>query len=91
MGEATNARDFMLIAKTTAQADRAFHERLRAALRLAALSFPQVAWRADFDLGPREHVEIVSAPDHGVARALTEMLSHTCGVRVELAPLRNGW
>lgn len=91
MGEATNARDFMLIAKTTAQGDRAFHERLRTALRLAALSFPQIAWRADFDLGPREHVEIVSAPDHGAARALTEMLNHTCGVRVELAPLRNGW
>lgn len=91
MGEATNARDFMLIAKTTAQGDGAFHERLRTALRLAVVSFPQIARRADFDIGPREHVEIVSAPDHGVARALTEMLSHTCGVRVELAPLRNGW
>ena len=91
MGEATNARDFMLIAKTTAQSERGFHERLRAALRLAALSFPQIAWRADFDVGPREHVDIFSAPDHAAARAVTEMLNHTCGVRVELAPLRDGW
>jgi len=91
MGEATNARDFMLIAKTTAQSERGFHERLRAALRLAAVSFPQIAWRADFDVGPREHVEIFGASDHAAARAISDAVSRAGGVRTELAPLRDGW
>jgi hypothetical protein len=90
MGELSSVRDFMLIAKA-AQDDSDFHQRFRAALRLAAVSYPQIAWRADFDLGPREHVDIFSAPDRGAARELSEMLNRICDVRVELAPLRNGW
>lgn len=90
MGELSTVHDFMLIAKNT-QGDGDFHRRLRAALELAALSYPQIAWRADFDLGPREHVDIFSAPDRDAARAVAEMLNHTWGVRAELAPLRNGW
>ena len=90
MGESATLRDFMMIAKAT-RVDDAFHSRVRETVRLAAVLHPEITWRADFDLGPCEHVDIFSAPDHGAARALTEMLNHTCGVHVELAPLRNGW
>jgi len=88
--QSTGNPDFMLIAKAT-DAARDFHPRLRAALRLAAASFPQIAWRADFDVSPREHVDIFSAPSHDAARALVQMLNRSCGVRAELAALKRRW
>ena len=90
MGQAGSFRDFMLIITAGHQASD-FHPRVREALRLAAATHPQVAWRADFDVGPREHVEVFSAPDFAAARQVTAALAGVPGVRTELAPLKNGW
>jgi hypothetical protein len=90
MGQLGNLRDFILIARAT-QGAADFHERIRGALRLAAASLSQVAWRADFDVGPGEHVEIFGAPDSGYARKVSELVTAIPGVRAEIAPLRKGW
>jgi hypothetical protein len=90
MGESATLRDFMMIAKAT-RVDDAFHSRVRETVRLAAVLHPEITWRADFDLGPCEHVDIFSAPDRGAARAISDAVSEAGGVRAELAPLRNRW
>ena len=90
MGESETLRDFMLIAIAT-RADDAFHSRVHEAVRLAAARHPEIAWRAEFDVGPREHVEIFGAFDHAAARAISDAVSQAGGVRAELARLRNGW
>ena len=90
MGQLRDLRDFILIARAT-QGAGDFHERIRGAVRLAAASLPEVAWRADFDVGPGEHVEIFGAPDSGYARKVSELVTAIPGVRAEIAPLGKGW
>ena len=90
MGQLGNMRDFILIARATQRAGD-FHERIRGAVRLAAASLPELAWRADFDVGPGEHVEIFGAPDSEYARKVCELVTAIPGVRVEVAPLAKGW
>jgi hypothetical protein len=83
-------RDFMLIARSI-DGSGEFHARIKQALQFAAADRPEVAWRAEFDLGPKEHVEVFTAPDIGTAREVSDMVNTVAGVRIELAPLRNGW
>jgi hypothetical protein len=90
MGELANLRDFMLIARAI-EPSAEFLPRLREALRLAAASHPEIAWRAYFDVSPRDHVEIFSAPDFAAAREVSALLSGVQGMRAELAPLKNRW
>lgn len=90
MGHTADLKDFMLIARAAGAGD-AFHARIRQALERAAATHPGIAWRADFDLGPTEHVEVFSAPDFASAREVSRMMSTLEGVRAELAPLRSGW
>lgn len=90
MRQTSRIRDFMLIVTAGHQASD-FHPRVREALRLAAATHPEVAWRADFDVGPSEHVEVFSAPDFAAARQVSAVLDGVPGLRTELAPLKNGW
>ena len=83
-------RDFMLIARSTDGNGR-FHDRIKRAVQMASASRPEVTWRAEFDLSAKEHVEVFSAPDIAVAREVSNVVSAVDGLRVELAPLRNGW
>lgn len=90
MGQASNLRDFMVIARATGEAQN-FHKRIKQAMRIAADALPQIAWRADFDLGPREHVDVISAPDLGSARKVVAVVTQLDGVNAELALLRKPW
>ena len=90
MGQLGSLKDFMLII-TAAQGGEDFHPCVHSALQLAAAAHPEVALRADFDVGPREHVEVFTAPDIGTARDIAHSISKMEGLRAELAPLRNGW
>jgi hypothetical protein len=90
MGQLGNLKDFMLIV-TASQGNEDFHPRVRSALEFAAAAHPEVALRADFDVGPREHVEVFTAPDMGTARNIAYSVGKLEGLRAELAPLRSGW
>jgi hypothetical protein len=90
MEQPENLRDFILIARATQRAGD-FRDRIRGAVRLAAASLPDIAWRADFDFGPGEHVEIFGAPDSSAAHRVSELMSAVPGVRAEVAPLRSRW
>jgi hypothetical protein len=90
MGQISSLRDFMVIARAAEGAEK-FHARIRQVLDMAALVHPEISWRAQFELGPSEHVEVFSAPDFGAAREVSRMMGALQGVRAELAPLRKGW
>ncbi|HEX6267223.1 MAG TPA: hypothetical protein VFZ81_10040 [Burkholderiales bacterium] len=90
MGQLGNPKDFMLII-TASQGSDDFHPRVRSALQFALAAHSEVALRADFDVGPREHVEVFTAPDIGTARDIAHSLGKLAGLRAELAPLRHGW
>ena len=90
MGHFASLKDFMLIARGTEGAEK-FHDRIKQAIDIAARMHPDIAWRAQFEIGPTEHVEVFSAPDFGAARQVSSLMGALAGVKAELAPLRNGW
>jgi hypothetical protein len=85
-----NLKDFMLITRATDAAGD-FHARVRQALEIAASLHPAIAWRAQFELGPAEHVEVFSAPDSAQARQVSGIMGALAGVRAEVAPLTKAW
>jgi hypothetical protein len=90
MGQRAELQDFMLIARCTGE-DAVLHARIEQALRLAAAAHPQMRRLADFDLGARQHVEVISAPDRATARSVVDMVNGLEGVKAELAPMRGRW
>lgn len=90
MQQLTSARDFMLIARST-RGDEKFHARIGQVVDLAKKLYPTISWRAQFELGPREHVEVFSAGDSAIARQVSRLLGALQDVKAELAPLRSGW
>jgi hypothetical protein len=90
MGQLGSLKDFMLIVRRTAAGEE-FHARVKQAVELAARVHPDIAWRAQFELGPAEHVEVFSAPDLGAARQVSNLMGALHGVKAEVAPLRHGW
>ncbi|HEX6318944.1 MAG TPA: hypothetical protein VFZ84_08710 [Burkholderiales bacterium] len=90
MGQLASLNDFMLIARATESAEK-FHSRVKQVLEIAASLHPDIAWRAQFEIGPAEHVEVFSAPDSGVARQVSSLMGALQGVKAEVAPLRRGW
>jgi hypothetical protein len=90
MGQLASLKDFMLIARATESAEK-FHARVKQVLEIAASLHPDIAWRAQFEIGPAEHVEVFSAPDSGVARQVSSLMGALQGVKAEVAPLRRGW
>jgi len=90
MRQLASFSDFMLIAHATESAEK-FHARVKQVLEVAANLHPDIAWRAQFEIGPAEHVEVFSAPDSGVARQVSSLIGALQGVTAEVAPLRKGW
>lgn len=91
---ATGARgqDFLFIARAIDEAHNGFQARVRGALSFALGRHPEITLRASFDLGPREHVEVFSAPTPTQARQLAEEMKHAAaGFRAEVVPLYSEW
>jgi len=90
MGQLDEPREFMLITRATGAADK-FSENVRQALRLATAMFPDIAWKAEFDAGPGEHVEVFSAPGAEEALRLWKHFAQVPGMRTEVMPLATRW
>jgi hypothetical protein len=87
-------RDYMLIthpAGNQRAAEAEFLAAVRQALTTARETFPAVAWQADFPLGPRDHVEVFSAPSEAMARQVCALVGALGGIRAEVSALRSGW
>jgi hypothetical protein len=90
MAQRARLKEFMLIARATGNAGR-FPDRIQQALRLAFVTFPAVSWKAEFALGPREHVEIFGAGSDDEARLVSQYFARAPGVRAEVLPLAMPW
>lgn len=87
-------QDYMLITHPSAgRGDRGFEfeTMVRGALHAVREVFPTVEWRAEFSLGPRDHVEVFSAPNEATARQLGALVSSAEGISAEISPLRSAW
>jgi hypothetical protein len=87
-------RDYMLIthpAGRTAYPGGQFFACVRQAIGAARKAFPAVTWQADFPLGPRDYVEVFSAPDESMAQEVAAVVSTLGGITAEVSPLRSNW
>jgi len=87
-------RDYMLITHPVGQsANRGgqFFACVREAVGAARKAFPAVTWQADFPLGPRDYVEVFSAPNESMAQEVAAVVSTVGGVTAEVSALRSAW
>ena len=86
-------RDYMLVLHPRKDAGPAgrFESMVDQAIGVARIAFPAVQWQADFQLGPRDHVEVVRAPSEAVARQVCTLLSAVAGVSAEVTRMTSSW
>ena len=83
-------RDFIMICKSSGQDGDAFHGVLQRAMGAAKSAFPEIEWRADFSLTPRESVDVFSAPSVETAIKVSRLV-RAGGINAEVLPLRGSW
>jgi hypothetical protein len=88
-------RDFMLITRPASEIVRraaaSFQTVVDEIKSSASRACPQIQWRADFDLGGSDYVEIFSAPDYSTALRVSDIARNMPGVRAEIATLKSSW
>ncbi len=84
-------RDFIMITRSSLNQDAdAFQGVVQRALGAAKSAYPEIKWRADFTLNPREFVEVFSAPSMETAVKVSHLV-RAGGVYAEVLPLHGGW
>lgn len=87
-------RDYMLITHPAGQPlypGVQFLASAREAVIAARRAFPAITWQAEFPLGPRDYVEVFSAPSETMARDVAKVVSTVAGIRAEVSELRSAW
>jgi hypothetical protein len=88
-------RDYMLIAHPAARAARrdegSFKYRFETAVEAAHSACPDVEWRAGFVLGPKDYVEVFSAPSSEAAQKVVAVVGALGGLRAEVVALNSVW
>ena len=83
--------DFIMITRSSPRQDSdAFQGIVQRALGAAKSAYPEIEWRADFTLNPRECVEVFSAPSMDMAMRMSHLV-RAGGIDAEVLPLRGGW